>query len=221
MKRALITGVFGQDGSYLSELLSEDGYEVHGIARTPLSEHAKAVLAHLHAKGVRPVLHECDLSDEVRVSAVIETVRPDECYHLAAAHYPSEVSAAVGRLAESAGYVWNVTSAVNVLTACAHASPETRIVLAGSCLVWAATTETPQRETMPFVPASLYGFAKASVAKLARYFREDCGLPVSVAILYNHESPRRRNEFVSKKIVRSLTAARRGESAGFEIDNVY
>lgn len=221
MKKALVTGIFGQDGSYLAEILTERGYEVHGIARTPLGDHARRVRDHLSSKGIAPIVHECDLYDGERVAALVRRLQVDECYHTAARHRSSEASLRAGDQSDSAMYVPNVLSALNLLAAFATASPYTRIVLAGSCHMYAGATTSPQRETSPFAARSMYGLAKVAVADLTRYYRQECGLCASVAILYNHESPRRTHDFVTKKIVHGLDRIRRGTPGELELDNLY
>ncbi|MCR4340408.1 MAG: GDP-mannose 4,6-dehydratase [Gemmatimonadaceae bacterium] len=221
MKKILLTGIFGQDGSYLAEILTSLGHQVNGVARMPLRAHAARLCEHLGSKGVTPILHECDLNDDESVTALLRHLQPDECYHLAALHRSSEASRQGGEQSESAMYLPNVVSGLNVLEAAATASPHTRIVLAGSCHMYSGAVVSPQFEGLPFAPRSMYGLAKVAVADLARYYREERGLHASVAILYNHESPRRTDDFVTKKIVRGLDRMRRGESAPLELDNLH
>lgn len=221
MKKALITGIFGQDGSYLTEILMDHGYEVHGIARTPLSVHAVSSRAHLHSKGITPKIHNCDLQDMESVMALVKSCQPEECYHLAARHYSAEINAEVGQKVDSAVYADNVLSSLNLLTAFVKASPHSRIVIAGSCAMYAAATMSPQRESMSFASNSLYGLSKIAGAQLADYYRKECGLRVSVAILYNHESPRRKKDFVTKKITHGLNCILHGKSDRLEIHNLY
>ncbi len=221
MKRILITGVFGQDGSYLAEILAEQGHEVHGVARTPLNERAAQVRNHLRSKGVTPILHECDLYNAESVTELFRRLQVDECYHVAAVHRSSEPSLRAGDQSDSSMYVPNVLSGLNILAAASTMSPHTRIVLAGSCHMYVGATTTPQREALPFAPRSMYGLAKVAVTELTRYYRQVCGLHASVAILYNHESPRRTGDFVTKKIVHWLNRMQRGESERLELDNLY
>jgi GDPmannose 4,6-dehydratase len=220
MTRALITGVFGQDGSYLAELLSANGYEVHGVARADLSSHGRALRAHLAGKGVVPVLHDCDLEDAAAVGALVAAVEPDECYHLAAIHYSSEVLPAQQAELDRALFQQNVLSTLNLLSAIRQHSPRTRVVLAGSCLMYDASASSPQNESMPYRSRSLYGLSKIAGCNLVDYFRAEHGLHASTAVLYNHESPRRRSAFVTRKIVQGLVAVRRGRSEQLGLGNL-
>lgn len=219
-KTALITGIFGQDGSYLAEQLSAQGYAVHGVARTPLSAHAQKIRAHLASKGLRPCLHECDLDNAAGVTALLRRLMVDECYHMAASHRSSHAAATDGPF-DHALYAPNVMPALNLLAAISVVSPRTRIVLAGSCLMFAGACSTPQNEATPFAATSMYGVAKTAIAELARYYREQHGLHASMAILYNHESPRRRDDFVTRTIVRHLVRIASGEISDFELDNLH
>lgn len=221
MKKALITGIFGQDGSYLAELLSLSGYEVHGIVRVPLSSHAEMIRVYLEAKGIRPTLHKCRLSNLSETMELIKRLQPDECYHLAATHFSSQARAKSDRLQNVAVYNDNTGAALHLLSAFAEASPHTSIVLAGSCLMFSDSDQSPQNEMTPFASSSLYGLSKIAMTQLGAYFRSECGLHVSTAILYNHESPRRQKDFVTKKIVSNLKRIKEGVIAKFELNNLH
>ena len=221
MKKALITGIFGQDGSYLAEILTEQGYQVHGIARTHLSDHAQKISAHLKTKGIKPIIHECDLLNQEQIGTLVKMLQPEECYHLAATHYSSQAHRGQNVNAMTKIYTDNVLSVLHLLNVFTEISPNTRLILAGSCAMFSATHETPHNETTHFATDSLYGLSKVSIAELADHFRKMWGLHVSVAILYNHESPRRPEDFVTKKIVHNLKRMSCGEINGFELDNLY
>lgn len=220
MKTALITGIFGQDGSYLAELLQAKGYAVHGVARAERSSQSVAIAQHLASRGVRTVLHVCDLLDYDSVAALFSALQPDECYHLAAVHYASSTSPEAEADAGRQVYEVNLRTGANCIFAVRAQSPRTRLVLAGSCLMYDALTASPQRETMPFASHSMYGLAKAAVAELARGVRASAGLHVSNAILYNHESPRRGDAFVTQKIARQVARIKRGDATTLTLANL-
>lgn len=219
MKRALITGIFGQDGSYLTELLSARNYEVHGIVRSKLSPQSVKLKQHLESKGVRPILHQCDLNSLANSRDLIKTLRPDECYHLAAIHYPAQT---VGISIEHDRILLeqNITSVLNLLQALQEVAPETRFVLAGSCVIYEDSEVSPQNELTPGRSTSAYGTSKIVGQQLTHLFRVRHRLHASTAILYNHESPRREAHFVTQKIVKGLVSVRRGEAQTLQLGNL-
>jgi GDPmannose 4,6-dehydratase len=219
MKRALITGIFGQDGSYLTELLSAKNYEVHGIARPELSAHSRTLKEHLRLKGVTPVIHDCDLNSFAKIKGLVSTIRPDECYHLATVHHSAET------LTNSLEYdclllEQNILSTLNLLHAVREVSPETRFVLAGSCVIYEDCGISPQDETTPFRSNSAYGTSKIVGQQLTELFRARHNVHASTAILYNHESPRREAHFVTQKIVKGLVKVSRGEAQTVQLGNL-
>ena len=220
MKRALVTGVFGQDGSYLAELLTERGFEIHGVARAEGSSHSRCIQAHLARKGITPVLHVCDLTSPGAVAELLAALRPEQCYHVAAAHYSSEVLAAEQARRDGTLYEQNTLSTLNLLAAIRVETPETRFVLAGSCLMYDASPHTPQDESTPYASRSLYGLSKVAGGRLVEYHRNEHGLHASTAVLYNHESPRRRAAFVTRKVVQGLIAVKQGCSTQLELGNL-
>ncbi len=220
MKRALITGVFGQDGSYLTELLFQMGYEVHGIAREPLSRNSARIQQYLAKKGIEPIIHVCDLNSYPSVRYLMKVLEPSECYHLAAAHYSSQLPEGNAVEVNRDLYQNNVVSALNTLYAIHEVSPDTKMVLAGSCLMYDATDQSPQNETIPYASNSIYGLSKIAGDGLLKFFRESFHLHLSTAVLYNHESPRRPEHFVSKKIVTHMVGIASGRIGIFEIDNL-
>lgn len=220
-KRALITGIFGQDGSYLAEFLYGEGYEVHGVERHPLTDSARSISEHLKKKGISTLfLHNCDLNSYAKVRELMNKVRPDECYHLAASHYSSEVSNVNRRLIDRELFHNNVLSSLNLIGAISEVSYHTRFVLAGSCLMFEESEQSPQHEYTPYVAGSMYGLSKITASKVLNYFREIHGLHLSVAILYNHESPRRQETFISKKIVSNLVKVKRNDISGFSVGDL-
>ena len=221
MKRALITGMFGQDGSYLAELLIEKGYEVHGVVREALSEHSVRLKEHLAAKEVVTTVHLCDLMNYNDVLELFKAVRPAECYHLAAVHYPAQVALSDQLQKSRTLFEQNTISTLNLLSVVREVSPETRFVLAGSCMVYDNCEKSPQDETRPFCSKSVYGLSKIAASQLAEYFCIEQGLHAATAILYNHESPRRQPIFVTQKIVRGLVAIQRGSKRRLELGNLH
>ncbi|OGQ23314.1 MAG: hypothetical protein A3I05_05090 [Deltaproteobacteria bacterium RIFCSPLOWO2_02_FULL_44_10] len=220
-KRALITGVFGQDGSYVAELLAKKGYEVHGIARLPLSKNAQRICAFLQKNGIDIITHECLLEKYTDVLALISALRPHECYHLAATHYSSQATEAERLTIARELYQNNIISASNLLHAIHVSSPETKVVFAGSSLMFDATNESPQDETTPFSTASIYGLSKVAAAELARFYRAQHGMHVTNAILYNHESPRRSFDFVTQKIAWNVAQIKMGTSTTMTLGNLH
>jgi GDPmannose 4,6-dehydratase len=219
MKRALITGIFGQDGSYLTELLAAKNYEVHGIARPQLSTHSQKLRHHLSDKGVTPIVHDCDLNSFAEISELVREVRPDECYHLAAVHHSAQT------LTNSLEYdslqlEQNILSVLNLLHALRESAPQSRFVLAGSCIMFEDSGVSPQNETTTFRSTSPYGTSKIIGQELTELFRARHRLHASVAILYNHESPRREAHFVSQKIVKGLVRVSRGENQSIQLGNL-
>lgn len=203
MKRALITGITGQDGSYLAELLLRKGYEVHGIKRRSSSFNTGRV-DHLyidpHEEAVRFFLHYGDLSDSTNVIRLIQEVRPDEIYNLAA---QSHVKVSF----ETPMYTANVDGlgtlrlleAIRIL----KMEGDIRLYQASTSELFGKVMETPQRETTPFYPRSPYGIAKQYAFWIVHHYREAYGMFASNGLLFNHESPRRGETFVTRKITRA------------------
>lgn len=202
--RALITGITGQDGSYLSELLLANGYEVHGLVRRT-STLERSRLRHLytdpslHEK--RLFLHYCDLEDATTLRRILVRSRPDELYHLAG---QSHVGLSF-EITEST--VESVAMATLRLLEIIRDLPEPpRLFHAASSEVFGRPTQVPQREDTPMCPVNPYGAAKAFAAQMVRIYREKHGLFLVNGFLYNHESPRRGENFVTRKISRAAAA---------------
>jgi len=206
MKKALITGITGQDGSYLAELLLEKGYEVHGIIRRSSTFNTKRI-DHLyqdsHIMGSKLFLHYGDLADSTRVTRLFSELMPDEVYHLGAQSHV-RVSFDIPE------YTANVTGVgtLRLLEAIRDTglSKKIRFYQASSSEMFGKVQEVPQKETTPFYPRSPYACSKVFAYWLAVNYRESYGLYASNGILFNHESPRRGETFVTRKI--TMAAAR-------------
>ncbi len=208
MKKALITGITGQDGSYLTELLLQKDYEVHGIIRRSSSFNTERI-DHLyqdpHEPNVRLFLHYGDLNDASSLNKLIRDVRPDEIYNLGA---QSHVRVSFD-VPEYTGEVTGLGT-VRLLEAIREAGLQPRFYQASSSELYGKVLETPQKETTPFYPRSPYGVAKAYAYWITVNYRESYGLHASNGILFNHESPRRGETFVTRKITRALARIKHG-----------
>ena len=207
-KRALITGITGQDGSYLSELLISKGYEVHGIIRRSSSFNTERI-DHLyhdpHEKTVRLVLHYGDLTDGSSLRSIISQIQPTEIYNLGAqSHVRVSFDQPVYTVEADA------LGTLVLLEAIRDACPRARYYQAGSSEMFGKVRETPQKETTPFYPRSPYGCAKVFSHWQTVNYREAYGLYASNGILFNHESPRRGETFVTRKITRAATRIKEG-----------
>ncbi len=205
-KRALITGITGQDGSYLSELLLEKGYEVHGIIRRSSSFNTDRI-DHLyrdpHYKETRLFLHYGDLSDSTGLNRILRKIQPQEIYHLGA---QSRVLWSIEAHADMTEYTGDVTGlgTIRLLDAILDTGISTRFYQASSSEMFGKVMEVPQKETTPFYPRSPYGCAKVYAYWITVNYREAYGMHASNGILFNHESPRRGETFVTRKITRAL-----------------
>jgi GDPmannose 4,6-dehydratase len=207
-KRALITGITGQDGSYLSELLISKGYEVHGIIRRSSSFNTERI-DHLyhdpHEKEVRLALHYGDLTDGSSLRSIISQIQPTEIYNLGAqSHVRVSFDQPVYTVEADA------LGTLVLLEAIRDACPKARYYQAGSSEMFGKVRETPQKETTPFYPRSPYGCAKVFSHCQTVNYREAYGLFASNGILFNHESPRRGETFVTRKITRAATRIKEG-----------
>jgi GDPmannose 4,6-dehydratase len=201
MKKALITGITGQDGSYLAELLLSKGYEVHGIIRRSSSFNTgriNDIYQDPHETGVRLFLHYGDLNDASSLNKVLRDVRPDEIYNLGA---QSHVKVSFD-VPEYTGEV-DALGAVRILEGIRETGLNTRFYQASSSELYGRVVETPQKETTPFYPRSPYACAKAYAFYITVNYRESYNLFACNGILFNHESPRRGETFVTRKITRA------------------
>jgi GDPmannose 4,6-dehydratase len=208
LKKALITGITGQDGSYLAELLLDKGYEVHGIIRRASTFNTSRI-DHLyrdpHVNGVRLFLHYGDMSDSSNLMKLLYQLEPDEIYHFAA---QSHVRVSFD-IPEYTGDVTGLGT-VRILEAIREAGVKTRFYQASSSEMFGNATETPQRETTPFSPASPYAAAKVYAYWMCRNYRDAYGIFAVNGILFNHESPRRGETFVTRKITRAVARIKAG-----------
>jgi len=208
MKKALITGITGQDGSYLTELLVQKGYEVHGIMRRSSSFNTNRI-DHLRTDPniIRKqlFLHYGDLTDGTNISRLVREIKPDECYNLGAQSH-------VGISFDIPEYSANVDGlgAIRLLDAVKTFCPECRYYNAATSELFGQVQEIPQNENTPFHPRSPYGAAKLYAFWVTVNYREAYGLFASNGILFNHESERRAENFVSRKITRSIGRIRHG-----------
>ncbi|MEA2489783.1 MAG: GDPmannose 4,6-dehydratase [Acidobacteriota bacterium] len=207
-RRALITGITGQDGSYLAELLLEKDYEVHGIVRRSSSfntQRIDPIYQDPHDEDVRLVLHYGDLNDASSLNRILRLVDPDEIYNLGA---QSHVKVSF----DTPEYTGEVTGlgATRLLEAIRELQIRPRIYQASSSEMFGLVHETPQSESTPFYPRSPYGVAKVYAYWMTVNYREAYGLYAVNGILFNHESPRRGETFVSRKVTRAVGRIREG-----------
>jgi GDPmannose 4,6-dehydratase len=208
VKRALITGITGQDGSYLADLLLQKGYEVHGIIRRASTFNTSRIdhlYADPHINGVRLFLHYGDLTDSVNLVKLLYELKPDEVYHLAAQSHV-RVSFDIPE------YTADVTGigTIRILEAMRETGVRPRFYQASSSEMFGKVQDVPQRETTPFWPRSPYGVAKVFSYWATVNYRESYGFRASNGILFNHESPRRGETFVTRKITRAVAAIKSG-----------
>lgn len=218
MKKALITGITGQDGSYLAELLLEKGYEVHGIIRRSSTFNTQRI-DHLyqdpHVNGVRLFLHYGDMADSSNLMRIVHEIAPDEVYNLAA---QSHVRVSFDS-PEFTGDV-DALGTMRLLEAIRLTGVKTRFYQASTSELYGKVQEIPQRETTPFYPRSPYGVAKLYSFWAVKNYREAYGLHASNGILFNHESPRRGETFVTRKITRAVGRIKLGLQSELFMGNV-
>ena len=218
MKKALITGITGQDGSYLAELLLEKGYEVHGIIRRA-STFNTGRIDHLykdpHLDGVRLFLHYGDLTDSSNLSRLIEKIEPEEIYNLGAQSHVLVSFEVPEYTAET-----DAVGTLRLLDAIRETGVKARFYQASTSELFGKVQEVPQRETTPFYPRSPYGVAKLYGYWITRNYREAYGLHASNGILFNHESPRRGETFVTRKITMAAARISRGSPECLYLGNL-
>lgn len=219
-KRALITGVTGQDGSYLAELLLEKGYEVHGIKRRASSFNTSRI-DHLyqdpHEKNVRFKLHYGDMTDATNLIRIVQEVQPDEIYNLAAQSHVmvSFETPEYTANADSLGTL-RLLEAIRIL----GLEKTCRFYQASTSELFGKVVETPQTEETPFYPRSPYGVAKLYAFWIVKNYRESYGIHASNGILFNHESPVRGETFVTRKITRAAAAIAKGSEETLFLGNL-
>ena len=218
MKRALITGITGQDGSYLAELLLEKGYEVHGIIRRSSTFNTKRI-DHLykdfHEPGAKMLLHYGDFTDSSSLADIINKSEPDEVYHLSAQSH-------VRTSFDIPEYTSDVTGlgTVRILEAIRRSKRDVRFYQASSSEMFGKTKDFPQNEKTPFHPRSPYACAKVFAYYMTINYRESYGMFASNGILFNHESPRRGETFVTRKITRGLARILAGKEKELYLGNL-
>ncbi|HBA88042.1 MAG TPA: GDP-mannose 4,6-dehydratase [Geobacter sp.] len=218
MKKAFITGITGQDGSYLAELLLQKGYEVHGMIRRSSSFNTGRI-NHIyrdpHETDARLFLHYGDLNDASSINRLLREVRPDEIYNLGA---QSHVRVSFD-VPEYTGEV-DALGTVRILEGIRETGLDTRFYQASSSELYGKVVETPQRETTPFYPRSPYACAKAYAFYITLNYRESYNMFACNGILFNHESPRRGETFVTRKITRAAARIKLGLQDCLYLGNV-
>ena len=213
--KALITGITGQDGSYLAELLLSKGYEVHGIVRRVALEDHENRLLRLAAVRDRIVLHAGSLESFPSLHQIVRRVQPEECYHLAAQSFVSYSFDDEFSTLNS-----NINGTHFMLAAVKDAAPDCRFYFAGSSEMFGKVAETPQVETTRFHPRSAYGISKVAGFDLTRNYREAYGMFACNGMLFNHESARRGHEFVTRKISSGAAAIAAGKANQLQLGNL-
>jgi len=215
MKKVLITGITGQDGYYLTKLLLEKGYEIHGIVRRN-SQHSLGNLRYLSEEEREKItLHWGDITDSLFIDNVMRSVQPDEVYHLAAQSF-------VGFSFENPKFTYdvNIGGTLNMVNAVKEHSPFSRFYFAATSELYGKAQEIPQKETTPFYPRSPYGVSKLAGFWTVKNYRESYDLFMSNGILFNHESPMRGPEFVTRKITLGVARIYYGIQECLELGNL-
>jgi GDPmannose 4,6-dehydratase len=215
VKKALITGITGQDGSYLAELLLSLGYEVHGLVRRVALENPEGRFVRIAHLLDKLVLHAASLESYPSIFSVVSRNEFDECYHLAAQSFVAE-SFADGFSTMNT----NINGTHYMLAALRELRPQCRFYFAGSSEMFGKARETPQRETTPFHPRSPYGISKVAGFDLTRNYREAYGMFCLSGMLFNHESKRRGFEFVTRKITSTVARIKLGQASELRIGNL-
>ena len=215
-KKALITGITGQDGSYLAELLISKKYEVHGIVRRVALEDYNQRLWRLKNILKKIKLHSASLESYASLAIIVQKIRPDEIYHLAAQSYIDYAFKD-----EFSTMNTNINGTHHLLSIVKNFSPKSKFYFAGSSEMFGKVTETPQKETTRFYPRSVYGISKCAGFDLTRNYREAYNLFCCSGILFNHESPRRGVEFVTRKITKAVANIKLGKQRYLTLGNIY
>jgi len=215
MKRALITGITGQDGSYLAEHLLAQGYEVHGLIRPGSGAKDDPSFWRIQPVRDQVKLHTGNLEETGNLENLIRSIQPRECYHLAA-----ETFVFNSLENESAILKANTQSTHHLLLALKNHAPDCRFFFAGSSEMFGQASDAPQDENTPFNPRSIYGVSKVIGHDLIRYYREHQGLFACTGVLYNHESPRRGARFVTRKITSTAVKIKLGTESELRLGNI-
>ncbi len=213
MKRALITGIAGQDGSYLAELLLHKGYEVYGIESPEIKDKKKAYWRLSSIIDKISIYHISILEIEA-LYKLFKDISPDECYHLAACSFVHITMEEELKVIHT-----NIEGTHNILRAIAEKSPYTRLLFAGSSEMFGNPPHAPQTEKTPFYPRTVYGISKLTGHNLCKFYRENRGIFTCTAILYNHESPRRGEQFVTRRITRGIALIKSGKKKQLFLKN--
>lgn len=214
-KRALITGITGQDGSYLAELLLDAGYEVHGLVRRVALEDPGRRFNRIERILDRITLHPANLENYPSIFQVLSQNRFDECYHLAAQSFVAENFADGFSTMNT-----NINGTHYILAALRELNPDCRFYFAGSSEMFGKVNESPQNESTRFHPRSPYGISKVAGFDLTRNYRETYGMFCCSGMLFNHESPRRGFEFVTRKITTGAAAIKLGFARELVLGNL-
>lgn len=214
-KQALITGINGQDGSYLAERLLEEGYEVHGILRREAIEDPEHRLVNIQHILRQLKVHVGTLENHLSIYKIVAAVRPDECYHLASSSFVS-----YNFDDESSILTNNFMATHALLSSIKELVPDCKVYFAGSSEMFGDVSSSPQNEQTPFNPRSIYGISKLAAFHLARNYRAHHKLFVAAGILYNHESPRRGFPFVTRKITSTVAKIHLGLADKLELGNL-
>ena len=218
MKKALITGITGQDGSYLAEFLLAKGYEVHGIIRRSSSFNTgriEHIFQDPHEAGARLKLYHGDLTDGSNLNRILDKVKPDEIYNLGA---QSHVRVSFDLPEYTCDSI--AMGTLRLLDIIRDSGLKIKFYQAGSSEMFGKVRETPQTETTPFYPRSPYGCAKVFAHNLCVNYRESYGMFICNGILFNHESPRRGGTFVTKKIVHGIAQLKAGKQDKIYLGNL-
>lgn len=214
MPTALITGINGQDGSFLAELLLSKGYEVHGtIRRSSLESREK--LVNIQPIAAKIMLHPVMLDNHLSVYKLIQAVRPDECYHLAASSFVSYSFEDETSIIET-----NFNSTHYLLSCLRELTPACRFYFAGSSEMIGNAVSAPQDETTPFQPRSIYGISKLASYHVVKNYRDHHGMFACTGITYNHESVRRGRAFVTRKVTTEVAKIALGKETYLELGNI-
>ena len=215
MKKALITGITGQDGSYLAEFLLEKNYEVHGIVRRVALEDPEHRLQRIKHIQNDIHFHAASLESYASLSKVVESIKPDELYHLAAQSFVSysfdDEFSTINTNINGTHYILSIINNIN---------PECRFYFAASSEMFGKVHEIPQKESTPFHPRSAYGISKVAGFYLTQNYREANNMKACSGILYNHESPRRGYEFVTRKITSAVAKIKLGKLKNLRLGNL-
>jgi GDPmannose 4,6-dehydratase len=215
MKKALVSGITGQDGSYLAEFLLDKGYEVHGIVRRVAVEDPDHRMWRIRHLLDRIKLQSASVDSYPSMCRVVREVQPDEVYHLAAQSYVAYSFEDEFSIMDT-----NINSTHYILAAVKEMAPRCRFYFAGSSEMFGKAQEVPQTESTPFHPRSLYGISKLAGFELTRNYREIYGIHTCTGILYNHESPRRAFEFVTRKISHHAAKIKLGLARELRLGNL-